>query len=217
MLPREFPTNSVKTMDQSLGGTPGEVFEIVIRYCFRDRTLLDEHGVTQILQVSRQWSAVCLKLIYTNITLRNPTLISFTRVHGNSNLGLVRSLTIIIAPIEPPELAKNPDGTRKSRDEVRRVVDHGSEATKQLLRALRAMPKVLEQMAEVTCFSLSVQEYHKTHGPNGFWLSADDIYDIVAKLPPSITSLELDTKCSDKHAQDPGDKHICSLIATRLP
>lgn len=207
-------------MDQSLGGIPGEVLEIVIRYCFQGSFPHSRYGIVHVLCVCREWFAVGLKVIWTNVVFRNSTLTGFTSIPPNGDFHLVRSCTLLITPVEAQELARNADGSRKPRLEARpivdRIVNNGSEATKRLWAELRALPRIPGQMTSLTCFSLKVQDYQNRHGPKGFWLRASDLFDILASVPGSVKNLELDTRCYDKHTSELGSQHICSLIANRL-
>ncbi len=68
----------------------------------------------------------------------------------------------------------------------------GNISTKVLWMHLQDLARLVSGTSELENFSFLVQNDDRNHVSDGFWLYRDDLSDLVAALPPSVRSLEVD-------------------------
>lgn len=87
-----------------------------------------------------------------------------------------------------------------------------SESTQQLWHLLEDLATLLPSLANLHSFNLRVQK-----GDNQFSLPRPLLATLLSSLPPTCTSLELDTSGSDRGEPNPRTLHLCETIRDILP
>ncbi|KAM0711912.1 hypothetical protein Q7P35_001282 [Cladosporium inversicolor] len=86
------------------------------------------------------------------------------------------------------------------------------ERTQQLWHLLEELATLLPSLTDLHSFSLRVQK-----GDNQFSLPRPLLATFLSTLPPTCTSLELDTSGSDRGEPNPRTLHLCETLRDLLP
>lgn len=154
--------------------------------------------------VSKQWEQSFLQVLYRDVILRTSEDIRLFSQIPAHNASLIRSLTL--------SLSFNSADLQTPTEEQDDVRDRGSNSTRLLWDALRALNQLLTSCTGLTTVSLFV------HEPGfGFFLPRQLLAQLVSSLPESCENLEFDTNFSDRDTSEDDDSHLCTAIRSHLP
>jgi hypothetical protein len=107
-----------------------------------------------------------------------------------------------------------PRQARRNRVHLNRNI--ANDETQKLWTGMEQLSHLLPQFHQLTTFSLFVKTHDTPHGPLGFWLQDQQIFNIIDKLPSSLENLEIDTRGFEQTTTSDTPADICKVIAGHL-
>ncbi len=185
--------------------------EILSEILVHAKLALGSSSLAQCLLCSKTWRDATLPVLYSDICLQNSNLEKFVRQSDISNSVLVRSLTIIIEPVNPAPDSTSPYPSVLSTEDIEYVSHHGSQESAKLWHLLEQLLNNLSEMNHLLTFSLTVSP-----GSNaiGFWIPRPTITAITKALPGTCINIEIDTRGKDHF--EPGSEDLCDALRAVL-
>ena len=197
---------------------PVEVLELFFLVVLKNPGLRQTYSPTTLMLVCKQWQGVGIRLLWTDICLRSSRQLKlFLSSSGPCNFKVIKSLTMLLAPIEPMLKDGETIACKQNlAEDLKTLVRDGNQRTRDLWSLLRQLASSFDNMPHLTSLSLHILGQEPEHAPDGFWIPYEIVHDIVKSLPQTVKYLELDTKCHDRKDMSSAS-HICTTIFAELP
>ena len=185
--------------------------EILSQILLHVKIVSSTSSLAQCLLCCKIWLDATLPLLYSDILLTNSNLEAFNQSFNVTHASLVRSLTVIVDPVQPAQKLGSPY-VNAFREDPDRMHQHGSQQSKELWSLLHVSVDKIASMVEMMTFSFNVSTL-----PNavGFWIPRPLITEFVKVLPKTCVNVEIDGRGKDD--SEPGDAHLCDALREILP